>query len=184
MMSKTGAKQRIRRSRSPYMQLRGAASNVPEKNPSLIPSMRYEGLVPTLTFESDITLPSELMSSGWFQRVAEHSVREATALPSVEAKLDFDPLAHKLDSVLLFEAQREKAQLISRVDSIEKYGSSCQDVRALVDALRRPLEDAGSIRMTCTPLLSTACASFAVAKMGHDISCNQMVRINLQVAYV
>ncbi len=38
--------------------------------------------------------------------------------------------------------------------------------------------------MTYAPLLSTACASFAVAKMGLDVSRNQMVRINLQVAYI
>jgi len=35
-MRMTGAQGRVRRSRSPYMQLRGAESNVPEKNPSLL----------------------------------------------------------------------------------------------------------------------------------------------------
>ena len=36
VMRMTGAQGRVRRSRSPYMQLRGAESNVPEKNPSLL----------------------------------------------------------------------------------------------------------------------------------------------------
>jgi hypothetical protein len=37
--------------------------------------------------------------------------------------------------------------------------------------------------MTYAPLLSAACASYAVAKMGLDVPRNQMLRIKLQVAY-
>ena len=102
---------------------------------------RYAGLVPTVAFEADATLPRKLMSPGWIARVP-WGVASSTLSPSTV--VEFESLARKLDSVLLFEAQREKKHLDSCLHDLGVLdGAAAEEIRTFVHDLQRPLEDAG-----------------------------------------
>jgi len=64
-------------------------------------------LVPTVAFEGNPFLPQTLLSSRWLESDLK------------ENAVGFESLSVKLDSVLLFEAQREKAFLDSCLSALE-----------------------------------------------------------------
>ena len=100
------------------------------------------GWVRTVTIEADTNLPDVLMSPGWLEQVAKIVAADNPISP--KKAVAFDSLARMLDSVLLIDAQLEKASLQSRWMRFQEHeGKSVEDMRRFVDDLRKPLEDAG-----------------------------------------
>jgi hypothetical protein len=107
---------------SPAMRLRGEGSDAALQ-------------APTVVFEGDVTMPEALFSAGWFGQAA--GILGNGAAWGGQAA-DFDSLCLKLDGVLLFEAQREKASLDACLRALESgQGASVEGARTFTEHVRR-----------------------------------------------